>query len=135
MIAALEVFKQSDGAVTRAYYADLERRGPIGVVAMNLFRAQKTSTRAKKYRGGIRGMGSYRSMAYERKAFSMAELCKMLEKHGAALGISYGWKEDPGEFVPWVLYVDLPGLGQVSFHSLTRGMFQNEGSLYNSKYV
>ena len=45
-------------------------------------------------------------------------------KHGDALGIRHGWKEDPatlfGERVSWVLYVDLPD-GQVSFHGPSRG--------------
>lgn len=114
-MTALEVFKQSQGAVTRSYYEELQRRGPIGIVALNLFRAQKTSSRAKTYRG------EYLGMSYERKAYSMRELCKVLEEHGVALGIGYGWKEDPDAHVPWVLYVDLPKLGQVSFHALLRG--------------
>lgn len=63
---ALEVFNGSEGAITRAYYAALEQRGAAGIVAVNLFRAQKCSTRAKKYRGGIRGVGSYRGMAYDK---------------------------------------------------------------------
>ena len=118
---ALEVFNGSEGALTRAYYAALEQHGAAGIVAVNLFRAQKCSTRAKKYRGGIRGIGSYRGMAYDRKAWSMANLCTALAKHGEALGIVYGWKRDPLAFTnPWVLYVDLPN-GQVSFHSPTRG--------------
>jgi len=117
---AVEVYEGSDGALTRAFYAALEARGPAGVVAVNLFRAQKTSTRAKLYRGGIRGKGSYKSMAYDTKRWAMENLVKVLTEHGAALGITFGWKEDPqtvfGEEASWVLYVDLPQ-GQVSFHS------------------
>jgi hypothetical protein len=121
---AHEVFAGSDGAVTRGYYAELVSRGAIGVVAMNLFRAQKSSARAKKYRGGVAGKGSYRGMAYEKKAFSMCELCAILAVHGAHLGIAWGWKVDSTVIfdgkAAWVLYVDLPQ-GQVSFHSPTRG--------------
>ncbi|MFB3828940.1 MAG: hypothetical protein ACE15B_19395 [Bryobacteraceae bacterium] len=46
--------------------------------------------------------------------------CRVLAEHGAALGITYGWKEDPAQpFHSWVLYVDLPP-GQVSFHTAQR---------------
>lgn len=117
---AIDVYLGSDGQVTTAYYRELEQLGPIGVVAMNLFRAQKCSARAKLYRGGIRGKGSYKSMAYERKTYSMQQLATTLAKHGEALGIRWGWKKDPktlfGDRESWVLYVDLPQ-GQVSFHS------------------
>jgi hypothetical protein len=114
---AKQIFKQSNGAVTKAYYSDLEKLGPVGVVALNLFRAQKCSTRAKKYRGGIKGLGSYRDMAYDRKQYSMQNLCEVLGQHGASLGIVFGWKIDPREHSrnKWVLYVDIP-TGQASFH-------------------
>ena len=121
--SALAVFQGSDGDLTRRFYAELEKRGPIGLVAVNLFRAQKTSTRAKLYRGGVRGRGSYKSMAYDTKRWSMENLVKVLTLHGAALGIAFGWKEDTatvfGERASWVLYADLPQ-GQVSFHSPDR---------------
>lgn len=117
---AIEIYQGSCGAATKAYYKELERLGPIGVLAMNLFRAQKCSARAKLYRGGIRGRGSYKSMAYERKAWSMENLCSVLLEHGAKLAIRWGWKQDPkvlfDEQESWVLYVDLPQ-GQVSFHN------------------
>ena len=119
---AIEVFKCSDGELTKAYYARLLGKWRVGPIAMNLFRAQKCSDRAKVYRGGIRGYGSYKSMAYGRKAYAMEELCKALTEH-ADLGITFGWKLD--STVPlhgrasWVLYIDLP-VGQVSFHSAIR---------------
>lgn len=117
---AREVFDGSDGLKTRAYYADLEKRGPIGQAAVRLFRAQKTSTRAKLYRGR-----SYKSAAYDVKSWSMGELCRVLAEHGDSLGIAYGWKRDPntvfGEEPSWVLYCDLASYGQVSFHSPSRG--------------
>jgi hypothetical protein len=122
--SALEVYAGSDGALTTRYYAELSQRGPIGLIALNLFRAQKCSTRAKKYRGGIRGHGSYKSMAYDRKSWSMGNLSDALIVHASKLGMRWGWKEDPstpfGEQSSYVLYVDLPQ-GQVSFHSPTRG--------------
>lgn len=111
---ASEVFATSDGAVTRAYYAKLlDLR--LGLIAVNLFRAQKCSTRAKLYRGG-----GYRGMAYERKEFSLRELGRALS---GQTEIGFGWKRDPktihGLDPMWVMYVDLPN-GQVSFHSPTR---------------
>lgn len=117
---ARDVFLGSDGALTKRYYAELEKRGPIGIIAVNLFRAQKTSTRAKKYRGGIRGVGSFRSMAYDTKQWSLGCLSTALEEHGEALGINFGWGSDDGQpDCPWVFYVDLP-TGQASFHSPNR---------------
>lgn len=115
------VFHGSDGATTRRFYAELERRGPIGFVAMNLFRAQKCSRRAKKY-GPYAGVGgkSYRDLAYERKGYSLKLLSEALALHSALLGISFGWSRDEAQaYNKWVLYVDLPA-GQVSFHSPER---------------
>ena|SRR5581483_7482755 len=120
---AAHIYVGSDGDLTKAYYAELEKRGPIGTVAVNLFRAQKCSARAKVYRGGVRGRGSYKSMAYDRKAWAMQNLCTCLLQHSREVGISYGWKQDPhtlfGMEPSWVLYIDLPQ-GQVSFHSPVR---------------
>jgi hypothetical protein len=88
------------------------------MVAANLFRAHKTSARAKVYRGGERGRGSYRRMAYERKNWALGNITSALND-GRLL--TYGWSEDPAqEFHRWVLYVDLP-TGQVSFHAPARG--------------
>lgn len=117
----LEIYNGSDGEATKQLYADLERLGPVGVVALNLFRAHKCSARAKVYRGGRRGHGSFRAMAYDRKQWSMDNLCQTLTTSAASLGICWGWKQDPAqEFHRWVLYVDLP-TGQVSFHTSARG--------------
>jgi hypothetical protein len=127
---ALEVYSGSDGELTKAYYAELESHGPIGILATNLFRAQKCSARAKVYRGGIRGHGSYRGMAYDRKNWALQNLCRVLLEHGKSLGIAWGWKEDPNqEYHNWVLYVDLPQ-GQVSFHAATKG----DGPLYRGEW-
>lgn len=118
---AIEVYRGSDGDATKRMYSLLERQGPVGIVAMNLFRAQKCSERAKVYRGGIPGRGSYKAMAYERKNWAIANLCSILLLHADRLGIIWGWKIDPDQVVhSWVLYVEIPGEGQVSFHSANR---------------
>lgn len=117
----MKVYDGSDGKATMALYSQLEQIGPVGEIAVNLFRAQKSSARAKVYRGGIRGQGSYSSMAYDRKGWAMENLSKILQKHGEACGIRWGWGID--EKAPMhraVLYVDLP-TGQVSFHAACRG--------------
>lgn len=112
-----QIYLGSDGEATSALYARLEALGAVGLVAVNLFRAQKCSERAKVYRG--RG---YRSEAYERKNWSLGNLCAALESKSAALGLAWGWRRDPQqEFFPWVLYVELP-TGQVSFHARERGV-------------
>ncbi len=119
------IYHGSDGEATKLLYSQLSALGPLGVVAMNLFRACKCSERAKVYRGGIRGQGSYRRMAYDRKQWSIGNLCTTLAEHAAGLGIVWGWKEDPATInYPWVLYLDLP-TGQVSFHSQFRGTGPN----------
>ena len=116
-ITASAVYHGSDGELTKHYYAKLTALGPIGIVAVNLFRAQKCSTRAKAYRGR-----RYKDDAHARKAWSIGELVDALIDYGQELGLmSWGWKLDPAEeFASWVLYVDLPGVGQVSFHCTER---------------
>jgi hypothetical protein len=111
-MTVLEIYAGSNGDATRALYQQLEAIGPIGVVAVNLFRAQKASARAKVYRGG-----GYRGAAYEKKDWSLQNLCRALVEHGDKLAIEWGWREDPAQsFHRWVLYVVLP-TGQVSFHA------------------
>ena len=117
--SAAAVMAQNNGDVTRAYYDALMRCGPMGEIGVALFRAQKRSRRAKEYR-----RGKYRRAAYDVKEWSLGEVCRLLEKHGD-LGFAWGWKQDPtvlfdGE-PSWVLYVDLPRFGQVSFHAPSRG--------------
>lgn len=116
---AIDVYTQMDGTLTKRYYTALQQRGVAGVVALNLFRAQKTSARAKVYR-----KHAHKSESYARKEWSMANLCDVLEKHGKALFLRYGWKEDPNvvfdDQASYVLYVELP-TGQVSFHCPRRG--------------
>jgi hypothetical protein len=121
--AIFAIYRGSNGEATRALYAELEQKlGPIGKVAVNLFRACKCSERAKLYR---RGRG-YKTAAYERKDWSIRNLATALhvEHAGQLLHIRNGWgidaalqaREDPHYHV---LYVDLP-TGQVSFHNAAR---------------
>lgn len=113
----MKIYAGSDASATVALYTRLELLGISGKMAMNLFRAQKCSERAKVYRGS-NARGSYRQQAYDRKTWSMEQLCIILSEQSE---LSWGWKEDGGqEFHKWVLYVDLP-TGQVSFHTGTRG--------------
>ena len=104
---------RADVVVSRALYARLEGHGPIGQVAMNLFRACKTSQRAKVYRGR-----RYRGAAYDTKQYSMDLLCAHLVDHAPTIGLSsWGWREDSDQPVHrQVLYIDLP-TGQISFHT------------------
>jgi hypothetical protein len=112
-----DIFAASDADATRALYAALERRGPVGAIAMNLLRAQKASDRAKVYRGR-----RFVDAAYDKKAWSMAQLAAALAAAPAWMFL-WGWKLDPlpPPMIPWVLYVDLP-TGQVSFHARARGL-------------
>lgn len=117
MLRALEAYNGSDGGLTRALYADLDAFGAIGQIAVNLFRANKNSTRAKVYRGGDR-RGSWRGQSYDRKQWSLGNLCSALQMYAQDFGIEWGWKEDAAaEVHRHVLYVVLPRHGQCSFHS------------------
>lgn len=109
----IRVYQGSDGEATKALYARLVQFGAPGEIAINLFRAQKASERAKVYRRG------YRGMAYDKKQWSMDNLCAALTTHGADL--VWGWGEDEKQAVHrHVLYIDLP-TGQASFHTDRRG--------------
>jgi hypothetical protein len=113
----LAVYDGSDGDATMALYADLAQFGALGNIAINLFRAQKNSSRAKVYRG--RG---YRDAAYDRKQWAMDNLVTSLFASAPDLSMRWGWGTDPTQSVHnAVLYVDLP-TGQVSFHTGLRGI-------------
>lgn len=122
LLTATQVYVGSDGEMTKAFYKCLHLNYELGEIAVNLFRTQKCSERAKVYRGGIRGRGSFKSMAYDRKQWSMDLLCRVLaEPAPKAPSLVWGWKEDPEQpFHKWVLYVEIP-TGQVSFHTDRRG--------------
>lgn len=113
LMRAIEVFKQNDGDVTKAFYAELNQLGHMGQLAVALFRAQKRSAAAKNYRGG-----RFRRAAYDVKNWSLSEVCRILGQ--GEHGIRWGWKRDPGTpGFEQVLYVELP-TGQCSFHSSER---------------
>jgi hypothetical protein len=117
----LAIFNGSSGEATTALYNDLFSLGAAGHVAIELFRAQKASTRAKVYRRGFKGK------AYDKKQWAMNNLAMALAEYNE---LRWGWKQDPAqEFHNWVLYVDLPN-GQVSFHAADRG----EGQIYPGEW-
>jgi hypothetical protein len=112
---ALEIYRGSDGEATKAFYVELEAHGDPGRLAVNLFRAQKCSERAKQYRGRAN-----KSDAYDRKNWSLQNLAELLALRAEALGIQWGWGLDEKAVgFTHVLYIDLPQ-GQVSFHSAVR---------------
>jgi len=118
---AIEVYATSNGEITKRYYAELIKMGAIGEVAMNLFRAQKCSSRAKSYR-----KRSWKDEAYGRKTWSIGCLCECLLKHNSELKFNFGWKEDSAVLFDndrssFVFYLDLPSIGQISFHCRERG--------------
>ena len=114
--SVMQVYLGSDGEATKALYTHLEALGPAGAIAVNLFRAQKNSARAKVYRGG-----GYRGMAYDRKQWALDNLARILGQHAAAVGLLWGWGLDEKQsYHCHVLYVELPN-GQVSFHTDRRG--------------
>jgi len=111
-VTASWVFEQQDGEVTKAYYAAMNERGIPGQLAVALFRAQKRSTAAKRYRN------KFSRDAYDVKNWSLSEVCRICSL--APSLFEWGWKEDPKtRGFKWVLYVVLPQ-GQVSFHSASR---------------
>lgn len=125
----IKIYQGSDGRATGALYAELGKLGQAGIVAVNLFRATKCSERAKVYRGG-----GYKGAAYDRKAWSINNLCAALTKDAEALGIRWGWSVDAemkvtGDPHYHVVYCDIP-TGQISFHSDVRG----EGPNYSGRW-
>lgn len=116
-----KAYDGSDGEYTRALYAHLLTMAPRGLIAMNLLRTLKASTRAKSYRGRPgRGSPSYSTMAYDKKDWSIGELCGALIANPDVIA-SWGWGYDRNAVgFEHVLYVDIPGAGQVSFHTKYR---------------
>ena len=89
---AWNVYLSSKGGATRSYLCQLEKKGQIGRIAAQLFRAQKSSARAKRYRGGLEHV-SYTDLAYERKGECLQRLCELLSED--ACGMRWGWQHDP----------------------------------------
>jgi hypothetical protein len=133
-LPAFTIFEGRDADQTRRFYSQLEAAGPMGAIALNVFRACKKSTLAKQYKGGNR-YGSFKGQSYDQKQWALDQLCKTLLVHAHAKKVIWGWKEDRavlfGEASSWVLYVDLP-FGrdakqetvrrQVSYHCPKRGV-------------
>lgn len=114
----LTAYKGSDGEATMALFRELEKFGSDGRLSIELYRAQKASERAKVYRGGVRGRGSFKGMAYDKKQWAMDQLCSVLDAQNV---FTWGWGVDKKqEYHRHVLYIDLP-TGQVSFHTDSRG--------------
>src|ERR1700732_3471303 len=113
---AFEGFNQNDGDVKKAYYASMNAKSIECQLGVALFRAQKRSTAAKRYRGR-----KYTRAAYDVKNWSLSEVCRILDAMAAfEMAPRWGWKRDPNTpAFEWVLYVDFPAV-QVSFHSPTR---------------
>jgi hypothetical protein len=114
-----EVYYGSNSADTARVMRELQRR-PGGLIAVLLFRAQKASSRAKKYKGGIKDGPSYRNLAYQKKDECIGNLCMALMEQSE---FTWGWglddKVSSGSGPKHVLYVDLP-TGQVSFHNYAK---------------
>ena len=112
-----KVYNGTDGDATRALYARLFALGPAGAVAVNLLRVSKNSKGGKTSRYSGRG----RRAAYESKDWAIGELCRELVAHSDELGIDWGWGYDAKAVgFEHVLYVEIPGHGQVSFHTYAR---------------
>lgn len=110
---ALAIYTGSDGNATKELYDRLAVLGALGIVALNLFRAQKASARAKVYSRRFRGD------AYAKKNWTLGLLVDALMEN-VSLGLVWGWREDTLQPVhKWVLYIELP-TGQVSFHTEAR---------------
>lgn len=110
----LAVYDGSDGEATKALYARLLEFAPRGLVAVRLLQASKASARAKAYRG------KWVRVAYDKKDWAISELCRALVAEPDVVP-SWGWARDPKAIgFEDVLYVDIPGAGQVSFHTSYR---------------
>ncbi len=109
-MTAREVFHQSDGSVTTAFYKSLQKRGTVGRISLLLFRAEKAATRAEH------STDDYRRLALETKNKSLKSLVAILMEHGGALGINWGWRSASGAFFnAMALYIDIPNQGQCRF--------------------
>lgn len=102
------IYNGSDGSRTRKLYSTLKKFGVYGELAALCLAAQKTSDRAKEYRG------DYKGMSYDKKGEKLRAICDLLESLGDTL--NWGWGTDHTAYCEHVLYIDLP-TGQVSWHS------------------
>lgn len=134
---ARQIYYGSNGSASRLFCSKLEKSGPLGRIAAQLFRVQKASSRAKVYRGGVRHSDgqrvSYRDMAYERKDKCIDQLCRILEHD--CCGMKWGWGHDEKQFeAKHVLYLELPG-GQISFHCINRHIGPDYGGEWDGVHL
>lgn len=111
----MEVYKGRDANRTKALYAKLVAKPPRGIIAVNVLRAARNSEMAKGYKGR-----SAHAKAYESKDWAIGELCDALMRDPSVI-TSWGWGRDE-QAVKFedVLFLDLPGAGQISFHNSYR---------------
>lgn len=110
------IYAHSGGEETQALFAELEALGAMGVLAKNLFRAQKCTQRALDQAATV-----WAHYAMGRKRWALDQLLDQLRVTPPAElpGITYGWVSDldagdPER--PYALVVTLP-TGTVSFRS------------------
>lgn len=111
----LAIYNGSDGSRTKALYNRLFEYAPRGPIAIKLLQACKASERAKLYRGS-----RFKGAAYDKKDWALSELCRALIA-APDIVTDWGWGFDAKAIgFEHVLYVDIPGAGQVSFHTSYR---------------
>ncbi len=117
-MTAEEVYQENNAPTTRLLFSRLKKLGSLGLLAVELLRAQKNSDRGKLQGYKKSKVFNYSGVSYGRKAKALSNIARILLENN--LGIKWGWGEDPAEFkIPWVLYLELP-TGQVSFHNRKR---------------
>src|SRR5205085_3292511 len=78
----------------------------------------------------------YKRLAYERKDWSLGLLVDALTQHAVELGIRWGWGHDPSTpGFEWVLYIDLPNCGQVSYHARGRKGGPDYGGEWDGQHL
>ena len=113
-----EVYFGSASADTNRLMRSMKLQ-PNGEIAALLLRAQKASSRAKKYRGGLKDGPSFRYLAYQKKNECLRQLCEALNEQS---DFTWGWGIDEAQTLnlpKHVLYIELP-TGQASFHNFVR---------------
>ena len=121
----LDVMSKRDRDVTMDHCFALCKKGVRGALAVTLFQAFYSSKKAKSYRR------RFKSETYSRKSQALMRVNHWCDRLSINTVEGYGWKRDnstPG--FEWVYYVDLSGIGQVSFHSADRG----EGPDYDGEW-
>lgn len=114
MLTAVQVFYQHSGDVTKAYYEQLAAHGPMGELAVALFRALK---RSKKTTGiGFRRISRRKTEQYdyaEAYEWAVNELIRVLVTNPPSK-LPWGWRDS-------TLFVELP-TGMVAFDCPEQGL-------------